>query len=117
VTRLRKAERIGRPVAQVRQARAETKMTTLSPELISTRRSSTRGTPRGLLGSSGLITRHSKSVRSYRLMADAESPSRHVEKPHCSKIAMPTKISMVANQVPNAASAYPRALPPNCRRP
>src|SRR6266545_2104306 len=26
------------------------------------------GTPRGLLGSSGSITRHSKSVRSYRLM-------------------------------------------------
>src|SRR5262245_14910187 len=34
----------------------------------STRRSSTRGTPRGLLGRSGAITRHSKSVRSYRLM-------------------------------------------------
>src|SRR5262249_34946720 len=34
----------------------------------STRRSSTRGTPRGLLGRSGSITRHSKSVRSYRLM-------------------------------------------------
>src|SRR5215207_10662010 len=34
----------------------------------SRRRSSTRGTPRGLLGSSGSITRHSKSVRSYRLM-------------------------------------------------
>ena len=34
----------------------------------STRRSSTRGTPCGLLGSSGSITRHSKSVRSYRLM-------------------------------------------------
>src|SRR5262245_54846567 len=33
-----------------------------------TRRSSTRGTPRGLLGRSGAITRHSKSVRSYRLM-------------------------------------------------
>jgi len=32
MTRLRKAERIGRPVAQVRQARAETKMTALSPE-------------------------------------------------------------------------------------
>src|SRR3954453_23697223 len=34
----------------------------------STRRSSTRGTPRGLLGSSGSRTLHSKSVRSYRLM-------------------------------------------------
>src|SRR3546814_3446031 len=34
----------------------------------STRLSSTRGTPRGLLGSSGSITHHSKSVRSYRLM-------------------------------------------------
>src|SRR5262249_10209524 len=34
----------------------------------STRRSSTRGTPRGSLGRSGSITRHSKSVRSYRLM-------------------------------------------------
>src|SRR5262245_52054488 len=34
----------------------------------STRRSSTRGTPRGFLGRSGAITRHSKSVRSYRLM-------------------------------------------------
>jgi hypothetical protein len=33
-----------------------------------TRRSSTRGTPRGLFGSSGSITRHSKSVRSYRLI-------------------------------------------------
>ena len=33
-----------------------------------TRRSSTRGTPPGLLGKSGSITRHSKSVRSYRLM-------------------------------------------------
>jgi len=32
VTRLRKAERIGRPVAQARPARAETKMTALSPE-------------------------------------------------------------------------------------
>src|SRR5262249_36524122 len=34
----------------------------------STRRSSTRGTPRRLLGRSGAITRHSKSVRPYRLM-------------------------------------------------
>jgi hypothetical protein len=34
----------------------------------STRWSSTRGTPRGLLGSSGLITRHSESFRSYRLI-------------------------------------------------
>src|SRR5579872_3274406 len=33
-----------------------------------TRRSSTRGTPRGLLGSSGAITRHSNSVSSYRRM-------------------------------------------------
>ena len=33
-----------------------------------TRRSSTRGTPLGLFGSKGSITRHSKSVRSYRLM-------------------------------------------------
>src|SRR3974390_1405226 len=32
----------------------------------STRRSSTRGTPRGLFGSSGWITDHSKSVRSKR---------------------------------------------------
>ena len=31
----------------------------------STRRSSTRGTPRGLFGSSGAITPHSKSVSSY----------------------------------------------------
>ena len=30
--RLRKAERIGRPVAQARQAQAETKINTLSPE-------------------------------------------------------------------------------------
>jgi hypothetical protein len=33
----------------------------------STRRSSIRGTPLGLSGRSGLITHHSKSVRSYRL--------------------------------------------------
>jgi hypothetical protein len=38
------------------------------PEMpFSTRRSSTRGTPRGLCGSSS-ITRHSNSVRSYRLI-------------------------------------------------
>ena len=35
---------------------------------LSTRRSSTRGTPRGLLGNSGSITLHSKSVRSYRFI-------------------------------------------------
>src|SRR6266699_4451949 len=33
-----------------------------------TRRSSTRGTPRGLFGSSGAITPHSKSVSSYPRM-------------------------------------------------
>ena len=39
------------------------------PEMpFGTRQLSTRGTPLGLLGSSGSITRHSKSVRSYRLM-------------------------------------------------
>jgi len=35
---------------------------------LSVLRSSTRGMPRGLFGSSGSIPRHSKSVRSYRLM-------------------------------------------------
>jgi hypothetical protein len=35
----------------------------------STRRSSTRGTPRGLLGSNGWITDHSKSVKSKRAIA------------------------------------------------
>jgi hypothetical protein len=33
-----------------------------------TRRSSTRGTPRGLFGNNGWITHHSKSVRSKRAM-------------------------------------------------
>jgi len=33
-----------------------------------TRRSSTRGTPRGLFGNNGWITDHSKSVRSKRAM-------------------------------------------------
>jgi hypothetical protein len=50
----------------------------------STRRSSTRGTPRGLFGNSGSITRHSKSVRSYRLMptlnqsCSAKESARHL---------------------------------------
>lgn len=35
---------------------------------LDTRRSSTRGMPLGLLGNGGSITRHSKSVRLYRLM-------------------------------------------------
>jgi len=35
---------------------------------LSTRRSSTRGTPRGLFGKSGAITPHSKSVRWYACM-------------------------------------------------
>src|SRR5476649_564416 len=36
---------------------------------LSTRRSSTRGTPRGLFGSNGWITDHSKSVRSKRAIS------------------------------------------------
>jgi hypothetical protein len=44
----------------------ETNLTQKMP--FSTRLSSTRGMPRGLLGSGGSITRQSKSVRSYRLM-------------------------------------------------
>lgn len=37
-------------------------------DAVHTRRSSTRATPRGLLDRSGAMTRHSKSVKSYRLM-------------------------------------------------
>jgi transposase-like protein len=42
----------------------------------STRRSSTRGTPRGLFGSSGSITDHSKSVRSNRAIPISPDHSR-----------------------------------------
>lgn len=38
---------------------------------LSTRRSSTRGTPRGLFGNNGWIVFHSNSVRSYRAIAKA----------------------------------------------
>ena len=53
----------------------------------STRRSSTRGTPRGLLGKSGSITCHSKSVRSYRLMQSLESDSAAIGKPPVDLVA------------------------------
>jgi hypothetical protein len=42
-------------------------------------KSSARGTPFGLLGSSGLITRHSKSVRSYRLILSLNQSSARYE--------------------------------------
>jgi hypothetical protein len=40
----------------------------------STRRSSTRGTPRGLFGNNGWITDHSKSVKSKRPISPSNSP-------------------------------------------
>jgi hypothetical protein len=39
------------------------------------------GTPRGLLGSNGSITRHSKSARSYPAHGAAESEERSFEQP------------------------------------
>ena len=53
-----------RPVAlrQIAPRRAPVRKTRKIP--LSTRRSSTRGTPRGLFGSNGSMTDHSNSVRS-----------------------------------------------------
>ncbi len=48
---------------------------------LSVRRSSTRGTPRGLLGSSGSIVRYSKSARSYRLIRSLNHVPREDERP------------------------------------
>lgn len=54
----------------------------------STRRSSTRGTPRGLLGNSGSITCHSKSVTSYWLMPTLNHVSVRRERACCLAVKM-----------------------------
>lgn len=59
----------------------------------STRLSSTRGTPLGLLGKSGSITRHSKSVSSYRLMSSLNHKSKLVGIPFMSsRPSVPLKL-------------------------
>jgi len=54
-----------------------------------TRRSSTRGTPRGLLGSIGLMALQARSVSSYRIVSKLHCGSlNHASRPHRGSIHM-----------------------------
>src|SRR5690606_7948997 len=77
-----------------------------------TRRSSTRGTPLGLLGSSDSITRHSKSVRSYRLMPMLNQTSAGGE----SDLRTSVRMMLCAIPLQPVDAAFERLAELACRR-
>ena len=59
----------------------------------STLRSSARGTPRGLLGKSGSMINHSKSLSSYRRGVLIKAPPKNLESPRA--LSLPMRVARI----------------------